>query len=73
MLRDICRVEIDTSGRSLKAQAKSADQRRARLLLVAGEDEMTAGVFQFKNLATGEQRAVERGEIVAAVREVLSK
>ncbi len=73
VLRDICRVEIDTSGRSLKAQAKSADQRRARLLLVAGEDEMTAGVFQVKNLATGEQRAVERGEIVAAVREVLSK
>jgi histidyl-tRNA synthetase len=73
VLRDICRVEIDTSGRALKAQAKSADQRRARLLLVAGEDEMAAGVFQVKNLATGEQRAVERGEIVAAVREVLSK
>lgn len=72
VLRDICRVEIDTSGRSLKAQAKSADQRRARLLLVAGEDEMAAGVFQVKNLATGEQKAVERGEIVAAVREVLS-
>jgi histidyl-tRNA synthetase len=72
VLRDICRVEIDTSGRSLKAQAKSADQRRARLLLVVGEDEMAAGVFQLKNLATGEQRAVERGEIVAAVREVLN-
>ncbi len=73
VLRDICRVEIDTSGRSLKAQAKSADQRRARLLLVVGEDEIASGMFQVKNLATGEQRAVERGEIVAAVREVLSK
>jgi histidyl-tRNA synthetase len=71
ILRDICRVEIDTSGRALKAQAKSADQRRARLLLIAGAAEIEAGEFQMKNLATGVQQPVAKDEILTAVREVL--
>ncbi len=71
ILRDICRVEIDTSSRSLKAQAKAADQRCARLLLVAGEAEIAAGEFQMKNLATGEQKPIAKDEILTAVREVL--
>ena len=73
ILRDIARVEIDLSGRALKAQAKGANLRLARILLVAGEAEITAGVFQFKNLATGEQRPVARDEILTAVREVLEQ
>ncbi len=36
ILRDIARVEIDLSGRALKAQAKGANLRLARILLVAG-------------------------------------
>jgi len=71
ILRDICRTEIDTSGRALKAQVKAADQRRARLLLVAGDQEMRDGIFQLKDLSTGEQRPVGKDEILAAVREVL--
>ncbi len=71
ILRDIARVEIDLSGRALKAQAKGANTRLARILLVVGEQEMAGGVFQFKNLATGEQRPVARDEILTAVREVL--
>jgi histidyl-tRNA synthetase len=71
ILRDISRVEIDLSGRSLKAQAKGANLRLARILLVAGEQEIADGAFQFKNLATGEQQPVARDQILTAVREVL--
>lgn len=71
ILRDIARVEIDLSGRALKAQAKGANLRLARILLVAGEEEIAAGVFQFKNLATGAQQPVAHDQILTAVREVL--
>jgi histidyl-tRNA synthetase len=73
ILRDICRVEIDLSGRSLKAQAKAANQRLARLLLVAGDEEIAQGVFQLKNLDTGEQTPVRRDTLLTTVREVLGQ
>ena len=73
LLRDVCRVEIDLSGRSLKAQAKAANQRLARVLLVAGDEEIAAGQFQLKRLDTGEQQPVSRDAILTAVREVLEQ
>lgn len=73
ILRDIARVEIDLSGRALKAQAKGANLRLARILLVVGDEEIASGVFQFKNLATGEQQPVARDQILTAVREVLEQ
>ena len=72
-LRGLCRVEVDTSGRALKAQIKSANLRRARLLIVAGADEMARGTLQLKNLGTGEQQTVAKAQILAAVREVLER
>ncbi len=71
VLRGLYRVEIDTSGRSLKAQAKGANLRQARVMLVIGDEEIGAGVAQMKNLETGEQRQVPVGSLMGAVREVL--
>ncbi len=71
LLRGFCRVEIDTSGRSAKAQAKSANQRRARVLLTVGEAEIAADSLQLKILETGDQRPVARLDLLAAVKEVL--
>ena len=71
LLRGFCRVEVDTTGRSLKAQAKSANLRRARLLLVVGDDEVAADNLQLKFLDTGEQKSVAREKLLATVREVL--
>jgi histidyl-tRNA synthetase len=71
ILRGYCRVEVDTSDRSLKSQAKSANLRQARFLLTVGEEEIAGDFLQLKNLATGEQMPVARGQILTAVREVL--
>ncbi len=71
ILRGYCRVEVDTSDRSLKAQAKSANLRKARFLLTVGEDEIRNDNLQMKNLDTGEQKPVARSQLLAAVREVL--
>jgi len=70
-LRELCRVEVDTTGRSAKAQMKSADVRRARLVLIAGEEEIAAGTFQIKNLETGQQDEVTVDGALALLREVL--
>ncbi len=71
LLRGLCSVEVDTTGRSVKAQAKSANLRRAKILLTVGKDEIAAGTLQLKNLETGDQVPVARDRLLATVREVL--
>lgn len=71
LLRGFCRVEVDTSGRAVKAQAKSANLRNARILLIVGDAEVQEQNLQLKILATGEQKSVARNAILATVREVL--
>ncbi len=73
LLRGICRVEVDTSGRSAKAQLKSANLRGARIVLIVGDEEIAGDVFQLKNLDTGEQVPVATSEILKSVREVLGQ
>jgi histidyl-tRNA synthetase len=70
-LRGVCRVEVDCSGRAVKAQMKSADGRQARLVLLAGDEEMAGETLQLKNLETGQQYGIAAGGVLAAVREVL--
>jgi len=70
-LRGFCRVEVDTTGRSLKGQAKSANLRRARIMLTVAEDELAAGTMMIRNLETGQQESLARVDIPAAVREVI--
>ncbi len=70
-LRSFCRVEIDTTGRALKAQGKSANLRQAKIMLVIGEQEIGANAVQLKNLDTGEQMQVSGSELPGAVQEVL--
>jgi histidyl-tRNA synthetase len=71
ILRGICRVEVDTTGRAVKSQLKSADQRGAQVVLIVGEEEVSANIFQLKNLESGMQYPVAKGEVLDAVKEVL--
>ncbi len=71
LLRGLCRVEIDFSGRGVKAQMKSANSRRARFALIAGEEEIAAGTFQLKDLASGEQVTIAGRELLGRLREVI--
>ncbi len=70
-LRGLCRVEVDTTNRSVKSQAKSAHQRRAKVLLTVGDAELKAGTLQLKNLETGDQAPVARNHLLVAVKEIL--
>ncbi|MCB1150521.1 histidine--tRNA ligase [bacterium] len=70
-LRAAWRVEVDTTGRGAKAQMKGAVTRGARVVLIAGDDEVSTGTFQMKILATGVQNAVAAASLADAVEEVL--
>ncbi|HPT79483.1 MAG TPA: histidine--tRNA ligase [Candidatus Atribacteria bacterium] len=48
----IC-ADMDHAGRSLKAQFRYADKQGARYVCTLGDNELTAGELQVKNMATG--------------------
>lgn len=47
-------IEYDNVGRSLKSQMKYADKIGARFTMVLGENEISSGKADLKNMATGE-------------------
>ena len=50
--------------------ASIASKLGARFALILGENEVNSGQFALKNLATGEQAAVERGAIAEILKPV---
>ncbi|MEZ5990397.1 MAG: histidine--tRNA ligase [Planctomycetota bacterium] len=47
--------DVDYEGRSIKAQMRQAARRRARVVLIVGEDERSRGVVQVKDMQRSEQ------------------
>src|ERR1700685_1201626 len=52
----------------LKKSFETASKLGARLILIVGENEVKAGSFALKNLESGEQVSVPRGELVQKIR-----
>jgi len=72
-LRSICRVEIDTTDRGVKAQMKAAVSRESSAVLIVGDDEINNNQFQMKNMETGQQVPVSSEDLIAAVQEVIAE
>jgi histidyl-tRNA synthetase len=51
--------------RGMKGAMRAADRSGARYAVVVGERDLDAGVVQVKDMATGDQVAVPRGDVVA--------
>ena len=62
---------FDTESRSVKAQMKAADKGGHRFALVLGQDELERDQVQLKDLGSGEQSAVPRAQVRAAIAERL--
>ena len=58
-------AEIDTMGRSMKGQMKSANRLEADYTVIIGEEELAAGQAQVRDMATKEQVSVPIDGIVA--------
>ena len=57
-------ADMDYTGRKVPAQFKLADRAQATHALILGDHELSAGTVAVKDLATGEQREVERGKVL---------
>ncbi len=66
-LREAIAVEVDLSGRSLKAQLKSANQRSARFAILLGDEELAAGTATVKDLDSGEQKALPEDNLLELI------
>jgi histidyl-tRNA synthetase len=60
-------ADIDYSGRSFKAQFKFAGGSGASFACVMGPEEVSSGSVTVKDLESGEQRRVARGDVASAI------
>ncbi len=61
-------VELGDENFRLKKSLETASKLAAKYALIAGENELSAGVFALKNLVTGEQVSVPRTELANRIR-----
>jgi histidyl-tRNA synthetase len=66
-------TDMGLDGRSLKAQLKQANARRARLAIIIGQDELAAGQATCRDLGSGDQSHVAIDELDDYVEGVLSE
>ncbi len=64
-------VDMDHQGRSLKSQMKQADRSGARLVVIAGPDELAAGEVTVRDMRDGAQSRVARSGLPASLRALL--
>ena len=61
-------VELGDDNFRLKKSFEAATKANATYILIVGENEVKAGAFSLKNLATGEQISVARSELATKIR-----
>lgn len=66
-------AEVCLLKRSLKAQFKSAERSKARVIIIAGESELQEGAVNVKDTVRNEQTAVKLEELSEKVKEILGK
>ena len=57
------KAEIDHAGRGIKAQFKYADKIRAENVVTLGDNELSTGVAQIKNMADGKLTEIKISDI----------
>src|SRR5216683_8354441 len=60
-------IELGDENFRLKKSLETASKIGAKYALIAGENELSTGVFALKNLATGEQNTVPRTDLARAI------
>lgn len=56
--QDGIRVEVDLSGRSVKAQMREANRQSARKVIVVGNDELESGTAKLRDMQTSQETEV---------------
>ena len=69
MARDFRRAgySVELVEGKLKRAMELANKAGARFVLIMGDDEIAAGKYALKNMASGEQQSLTRDEILVAL------
>jgi len=62
-------VAIDTSGRKLDKQIRTAEKKGITNILFVGESELENGQFNLKNIKTGEEQTLSLARLIAKVKD----
>jgi len=65
-------AQMEFEARGIRAQMKRADRLAARVTLIVGGDELARGDVTLRDMRTGEQQSIARGEVVPATARLLS-
>ncbi len=57
-------VDMDLTGKSVKAQFKMSDREKSRFAITVGDSELAANTVVLKDMQTGEQTSVARAQII---------
>ena len=63
------RTELEHTGRSLKAQMKTANKLDARYVVILGEDEIREETATIRDMETGDQRSIAFDQLVEELRQ----
>ncbi|SDN45902.1 histidine--tRNA ligase [Alkalicoccus daliensis] len=66
-------VDADYMGKKMKAQMKTANRQQAHAVLILGDDELAEGKINVKEMATGEQKLLQLGELEAELAALLQR
>jgi histidyl-tRNA synthetase len=61
------KVAVDTSGRKIDKQLKSAVKAGYKFVLFVGEQELETGEFKLKNLETSQEQILKLEEVIAQI------
>lgn len=64
--------DMDYCSKSLKAQMRYAQRRKANFVVMLGDDELKEGVAVIKNMNNSEQQKVKRNELLEVIRGYLA-
>ena len=65
-------AQMEFEARGVRAQMKRADRLDAHVTLIVGGDELARGEVTLRVMATGDQRAVPRADVIETVRGMLT-
>ena len=68
--REGVNVAVDTSGRKLDKQIRTAEKKGITNVLFIGDAELKSGQFKLKNIKTGEEQTLSLARLVAKVKDV---
>lgn len=73
-LRDLgFKADLDFAGRSMKAQFKAANRRKARFVITIGDNEVETGQVKVKDMITGHQADMDMNKVGEQIEKVIAE